>query len=277
MTEIKSGKGEFLKRTRESRGISLTAVHEATKIPMDALRAIEEGYTVRTLSSFYYKGFLKMYAQYLGLDVRQVIDDYKKEELPGKINGRVNSDEFSEAVNMFFSSETRKLILKILVIIVCLFIFFKAAGFVRDIFSPKGKKAKVVRPAQTKNEDPAKGAPKVPPPENKKTVVSAPVATKTIEKKAEAKAKAEKNVSLTVMAKNNTWLQVKSDGVVVFQSTLQKGFPETWTADEKVELSGKNISELEFELNGKMIGSLGRSDRGARKLVVTKDGLSVKK
>ena len=68
-------KGVILKEARESRRISLETVHEATKIPMDALRAIEEGYTVRSLSSFYYKGFIKMYAQYLGVDAREVIEE----------------------------------------------------------------------------------------------------------------------------------------------------------------------------------------------------------
>ena len=35
--------GAILKKARESQGLSLEIVHEATKIPMDALRAIEEG------------------------------------------------------------------------------------------------------------------------------------------------------------------------------------------------------------------------------------------
>ena len=45
-------KGQVLKQAREAKGISLVAVHEATKIPLDALKAIEEGYTIRPLTSF---------------------------------------------------------------------------------------------------------------------------------------------------------------------------------------------------------------------------------
>ena len=44
-----SQKGQILKKAREAKGLGLDVVHEATKIPMDVLRAIEEGYTVRTL------------------------------------------------------------------------------------------------------------------------------------------------------------------------------------------------------------------------------------
>ena len=50
----------LLKDTRLSKGLTLDIVHEATKIPMDALRAIEEGYSTRILTPFYYRGFIKI-------------------------------------------------------------------------------------------------------------------------------------------------------------------------------------------------------------------------
>ena len=86
-----------------------------------------------------------------------------------------------------------------------------------------------------------------------------------------------KRIDLTVRATKSGWLQVKADGQVVFQSTLKKGAAEAWSAADEIELSGKNINLLEFELNGKMLGALGPSDRGAKRVVFTKDGLSVKK
>ena len=87
----------------------------------------------------------------------------------------------------------------------------------------------------------------------------------------------KKNVTLTVRARKSSWLRVVADGAVVFQATLNSGSVETWTADNKIEISGKNISQLEFDLNGKMIGTLGRDDRSAKSVVVTKNGLSVAK
>src|SRR3989338_8287361 len=74
--------GVILKTARQEKGLSLESVYEATKIPLDVLRAIEEGYTVHTLSPFYYRGFLKIYAQYLDVDISKVIEDYKSEQLP---------------------------------------------------------------------------------------------------------------------------------------------------------------------------------------------------
>src|SRR5580692_7322301 len=60
--------------------MTLEIVHEATKIPMDALKAIEEGYSVRILSPFYYRGFIKIYAEFLGLDVKEMYRQYGLDE-----------------------------------------------------------------------------------------------------------------------------------------------------------------------------------------------------
>nr|HPN88047.1 DUF4115 domain-containing protein [Candidatus Omnitrophota bacterium] len=84
-------------------------------------------------------------------------------------------------------------------------------------------------------------------------------------------------VVVVVRAKSAGWLRVKSDGETVFQGELKIGDVETWTAKEKIEISGRHIGQLEFEINGKLIGSLGREDRQAKTVIITKNGLSVTK
>lgn len=73
MSDKPNDVGQVLKAEREKRAMTLEVVHEATKIPLDSLRAIEEGYKIRTLSTFYYKSFIKIYAQYLGLDAHEIL------------------------------------------------------------------------------------------------------------------------------------------------------------------------------------------------------------
>jgi len=85
-----------------------------------------------------------------------------------------------------------------------------------------------------------------------------------------------KKVRLTIRAKKSGWLQVKVDGNLVFQATLEQGATESWVAEKMIELSGKNIYNLDFEVNGKVVGGLGRDDRSARRVVITDSGLSVK-
>jgi len=284
MNYKKPEKGEYLKQVRESKSIDLRTVHEATKIPMDALRAIEEGYTVRTLTPFYYRGFLKIYAQYLGVDVKEVLDDVKEptEPVAAPIS-YVDEKDFSEIVREFFTEDKKKLLGKIVAIVVILFLFSRVVMFTKNLFSPKSRKEQIVsmrkkkaRANRKKRQTKKSTKKKARKPANAVETVASSKAKAPV-KKAKTKENVPKTISFTVRAKTNSWLLVRSDDVVVFRSTLKKGVAETWVANEKIEIVGKNMSQLEFELNGKMISSLGRADRSARKLIITKDGLSVKK
>jgi hypothetical protein len=84
-------------------------------------------------------------------------------------------------------------------------------------------------------------------------------------------------VEVAVRAIRDTWIQVKTDDKVVFQMTLSKGSMENWSADNRIELSGRNIDQLDMEVNGKHIGSLGGGERRIRRVLITKEGLTVKK
>jgi len=60
--------GELLRSTRESRKLSLSDVHQDTKMTIPVLRALEQDDFSPFESEIYLKGFLKTYAKYLGLD-----------------------------------------------------------------------------------------------------------------------------------------------------------------------------------------------------------------
>ncbi len=317
--------GAILKKEREARGISLEMVHDATKIPMDALRAIEEGYTIRTLSSFYLKGFLKIYAKYLNVDISDMLGsreslNYIKEHssLSSEEDDNISLQWLHDMV-----SAVKPIHIGILIaIIVCWIIisgiyrFFvhkketiqqKDVTVVTDIkqIQTKGLEHinKVYRRKKDRKQNKKDNVKKVSgqteykarrdlrhtKDKKSKNVhnkrhkftkrmsanVVRTVMPKSVHTKPPVVHKQEKNIVLTVRAKKKSWLQVKVDGEVVFQSNLRMGAVETWLADDKIEISGKNINQLEFELNGKMIGALGRKDRRARRVIITKDGLSV--
>ena len=288
--------GVILKRTRENQGLSLEIVHEATKIPMDALRAIEEGYTIRMLSSFYYSGFVKMYATFLGIEVSEVIEDYKSEELPKHIDQEVEAIEMPKWVTGIFTRKRKKRVIFVVGVLLALFVFFKFIGFLKhkkpqppvqkisnkiEPVKKEVKKVAVESLKEIKKQEVVNIAPRIVP-----TMITAPIPkpvtpVTNIAPVAPASPIArvmtvQKEVRLTVRANQNSWLRVKTDGVIVFQSTLKTGDVETWSADSEIEISGRNINQLEFELNGRMIGKLGRNDHNAKKVIITKSGLSVK-
>jgi transcriptional regulator with XRE-family HTH domain len=67
-TVLAEGHGEFLRRERELRHISLDDVAERTKINRRYLAAIEEGHYDRLPGEAFIRGFIRAYAQSVGLD-----------------------------------------------------------------------------------------------------------------------------------------------------------------------------------------------------------------
>ena len=291
-------RGLLLKQAREEKGISIDTVHEMTKIPLDVLHAIEEGYTVRMVSAYYFKGFIKMYAKFLDLDSTLVLD----EPLPVKATVgepvSVVSDPEHRKFNEYITRQSKKqmiigFILAGLFTLVFLLVFLIWGNISKNHLSPKvikinktqkilpSSKILAAQSADRKMLEKTKTKVKViaPPKKQDAARVVAPIANEAVdlagveEKKA---ALVSNKVSLSIKSRAAGWLQVKVDGNMVFQSTLRAGAVESWQADQTIELSGKNINNLEFEVNGKVLGQLGKTDRRARRVIITKDGLTVK-
>lgn len=70
--------GKDLKNLRESLGIELEEVFQATKISPTALDAIEKDDVDNLPPKVYLRSFLKSYAEVLQLDAKQIIDGYLK-------------------------------------------------------------------------------------------------------------------------------------------------------------------------------------------------------
>ncbi|NLE65570.1 MAG: hypothetical protein GX606_06615 [Elusimicrobia bacterium] len=272
--------GQILKEERERRALTLDVVHEATKIPLDSLRAIEEGYRVRTLTPFYYKNFVKAYARYLDIDV----GGFLAEEKPPSATVLPRTDPSSASSSAprlnamslkIFARPSRAVARKVLKIAVvfllvvggCLVLF----GIVRGI---RALGTRIFRPgshevrAPEKSPDPVvkeKAAPAAP------KVQTAPAAPAAISQTASA---TFSKVQVTVRSSGSASLVVTADGKVVMQDTLRRGDVESWGAQRSIEIVGRGIPLLEFEINGKGVGRLGSRGRSIRKVVVTPEGVT---
>ena len=284
----------ILKETRIAKGLTLEIVHEATKIPMDALRAIEEGYSTRILTPFYYRGFMKIYSEFLGLKVADVLKEYnvqtpevktipkytttKPSLKPAAVKSvpKVSSspnrvaEQLAEFWRVFWTPQTKRILLRVLAAVVALFVLVKMVGCVAGFIKSRPKHPKtVIVKNNKKTTQIKKEQPKI---EVKKEEDSDKDTPKAVSSET-----ANHKVTLAVHASKNTSIQVKADGKIVFQMTMKKGTVENWEADNQIELSGKNIGDLEMEINGKDVSSLASANRRAKTIVITKDGLTVKK
>lgn len=73
--------GEYLKSVREEKGLELEDLAKETKIQKRYLRALEEEDYEELPGEAYVKGFLKNYAQALGMSLSEVSDLYVKENI----------------------------------------------------------------------------------------------------------------------------------------------------------------------------------------------------
>ncbi|MGB8982220.1 MAG: helix-turn-helix transcriptional regulator, partial [Anaerolineales bacterium] len=88
--------GQQLKEERESQRLSLEKVFEATRIRIQYLQALEADDLSVMPSPVQARGYLRNYAEYLGLDVEQMLTEMRassRPEIPGEVIGP--ADEFA--------------------------------------------------------------------------------------------------------------------------------------------------------------------------------------
>ncbi|MFA4993555.1 MAG: helix-turn-helix domain-containing protein, partial [Candidatus Omnitrophota bacterium] len=82
--------GSRLKKIRQERGLSLEEIQKKTKIHINVLRAIE-GDSISNLNPIYLKGFIKIYCNYLGLDLKEYLGETSQSNKP-VLNAAVGRD-----------------------------------------------------------------------------------------------------------------------------------------------------------------------------------------
>ena len=231
--------GERLKSAREARGLTLQQAHKVSKVQPGLLAAIEEDRLDDLPDPAYAKIFLKKYANFLGLDGSALVEEYLA--LVGPLPQR--------PLTLAPAEDKKKMVLPSLwgpvaaaaaAVIGVAFLAYLAFDLFGKVQSPQAQgrvKARPVDPAASSKLLVPRGQP----------------------------------LKLTILSKADVWMQVKSDGAVIFQNVLPKGSKESWTAQEELELWTGNAGAMELVLNGKSLGSPGT---GVRKGIrVTRDGL----
>ena len=75
--------GNSLREARLRQGLEFVEVEQATKIRGKYLRALEDEQFDILPGQTYVKGFLRTYADYLGLDGQLYVDEYNSRYIPG--------------------------------------------------------------------------------------------------------------------------------------------------------------------------------------------------
>ena len=244
--------GERLKSARSAKGASLEAVARATKIQRRILEAMEEDRLEEVLDWAYAKIFMKKYANYLGLDGAVVVEEYLASHAP--LQERLNPSVETNSPKPSGDAPLLRILIPAGLGLLALTGLSFLGYLVMDLVGNLKENRRAVQSASAQN------TPRTP------TVERVPAAPKLI-------VPLSAPLKLTISTKADVWMQVKSDGTVIFQNVLSKGSKESWTAKEELEIWTGNAGAMELSLNGRPLNNAGS---GVKKgIKVTHEGLKL--
>ena len=228
--------GETLRQARKEKGISLKEAEEATKINIKYLKALEnEDYQIIP-GRVYSLGFLRIYAQYLDLDVRETVSQYKMIAPEKELKMAVGAT--SRRASRTVLSEQRRPKYKnfIWVGLVTLLIAIIFSGFVYSRMMPDTNgNSDPEQKAVVNNGNPPITNPSASPVTGLETGVEVMVAVKT----------------------EHCWLGVTVDGEHAFSGTLAPGENKVFRGQKEVNIIFGNAGAVQVTQNGRDVGSIG--------------------
>lgn len=272
--------GIFLKKSREERHIELDEVVEATRIRRHNLEAIENEEWSKLPSQVFIKGFLKSYAEFLGLDKETVIHHYLRTSSFEK-----TTPEALKKIRPQLARPYLIIIIPVLVLalIVALIYLNKRNISVTDkafqylgTQSPGEKIEGIAEKEDNKEQDEREKETllledKIVVDEvTKTTLKSKPVDDTIVLEEPTIPMKREEEKSLlplfilTANVKSRTWIAICIDDTSVKEYLFQPGQTPRWTAEKGFNILVGNAGGIEFSLNGKEIGNLGAQGQVVR-------------
>lgn len=270
--------GSAIREQRESLGLSIEDVREKTLIRRKYLLAVEEGDDSAAPGHVYFKGFLKSYASFVGLDglsyARQYQDLLDKEadaegEKPQRAP-RAASRRPAPSVRRQTESGARPrrqavrrgrpaLLMFVLLFVVALGAYYlTSSGILANVFASFGQKEPPdIEPPDT--DPPDTDPPDTDPPDDPVTPPE-PVIART-DPNSETSVWECQNLEelrLTVKALDSEdsfcWMRITSDGQAVYEGTLVPGEKREITGSEEIVIRAGKPWAITLELNGEDLG-----------------------
>lgn len=269
--------GPRLKDRRKELNLTIEEVVEKTKLHPGRIREIEEG-NLDKISPAYIKGFIRIYASFLGVDIGNVLDEIpslnvqkKSEAVRKKPQIKLAVPQIKSAVPQKKEDKDNKVQPR----------FNKVIGFsflaviilwgviVFGKFAVQKIQSAVKNYSAVKNKKPVKEIKKTPAPKvNLPKVSSKPKSADGI---------ASQEITAALTAKRNCFLRVKVDGKLLFEGILRKGIVETWKGKKEIEFKMSDGSAVYLEVNGKPVPSLTAMNKPVKSFKITPLGISVDK
>lgn len=229
--------GEVLRTRREALGLSLEQVHAQLRIPARWLRAIEEEHFEVFDSPQYAKGFVRSYAEFLGLEAEPLVQAVAARVGPGPKPQLVAPSGDVPIRPVAPPSRLRRVLAWAVLAAAAGLLWLGYVGY-RQLraFYATGEPAPAASPLVPSGEEPqALPSPALPPPA---------MASETA-------------VRVVLAAEDVSWLRVVADGRRVFEGFIRAGERREWEASESLHVIIGNAGGVRVQVNGRDLGLLG--------------------
>jgi len=271
-TEEEVSLGTLLKRSREEHQIELDEAFRVTRIRSHILEALENDRWDELPSQVFVKGFLKTYAEFLGLDKERALELY--ERISPHEGGK---SELLKQVSPRGKGRTLKVILPLVALAFIATIIFLRRDDISVVEKPSPYlevQEPVEEMEEAVQEEMADQAQADKPEditmpefiEETDFTEVAPVAEKSPEEPLTPQ------FDLTAHVRSQTWIAISVDDQPVKEYLFQPGETFAWKAHKGFDILVGNAGGIDFVLNGTKIGTLGAEGKVVRtKLPKTDD------
>ena len=273
---------------REAQGMPLEEVATKTFIPIRILKALEAAETFKLPEPIFVQGFIKRYAKLVGLDGEALAREIPLDQAPiavnivkepvsralvPPINRRVSLDElkFNAPADALFSRlapapddrSTPQEAFDRPVWLIPALAGLVGFGVIVGVIALITNRPQPVTTAPSPSTSPKPKASIKPSP------IAVPSESPSIEPSAIASPSPTPSpianlttgpVNVVLNLSDDSWVEVKSDGKVVFEGTMAKGSNQNWSAQKEIEVTSGNAGAVTVSQNqkpGKVMGSAG--------------------
>jgi len=266
-TENMGTLGTYLKKTRETHGISIEELASSTKINISVLAALETDNFKKLPAPIFVKGFIRSYLKYLGVDPKEAILFYELLISPTrKPETKIDdlSDRDGVKINKYkVKLGTRVVISALSVVIIVLSLV------VYNLYTKTGKKDKDVVSSDQMVVKVAEQKPAIPVVAPAPTAVVPVTAPATIPAPPPAAPTPPSEVitqKVTIKATADLWVKVKIDDKKAFDFLLRTGGIKKLEGTKEVKVLLGDAAAATIDYNGESMKNLG--DKGSMRSVV---------
>jgi cytoskeleton protein RodZ len=236
--------GEYLKRERELREITLEEIRDSTKINLRFLQALETNNFDMLPGKFFTRGIIRSYANYIGLDVGDVLHRYDEFHFKESSPEEEETGEKSQFDERKPSSKNKIILWTSIIIVLILIsvIFF---------YKYEKKQLQISQIAILEETEV---------PEIKEKILP------DIEP-----GRMESGFKLEFSVGQETWFQIYADGELTFDGIKEMGETFQVNAQKEIIMHVGNAGGFTFSINGREGKPLGLSGQVIRNILINMD------